>query len=88
MERYIRTSPDTFSGKMKIINKLLKQDIHELNKQDIIFTFGKADDTLAEELRYLGCEVNKVADLFNVKLPDEPFASGEINKQINIERMY
>lgn len=88
MKRYIRTSPDTFSGKMKIINKLLKQDIHELNKQDTIFTFGKADNTLAEELRYLGCEVNKVADLFNVKLPDEPFASDEINKQINIERMY
>ena len=88
MKRYIRTSPDTFSGKMKIINKLLKQDIHELNKQDIILTFGKADDRLAEELRYLGCEVNKVADLFNVKLPDEPFTSDEINKQINIERMY
>lgn len=80
MKLYIRTSPDTFSGKMKLINKLLKQDI--------IFTFGKADDTLAEELRYLGCEVSKVADLFNVKLPNEPFTSDEINKQINIEEMY
>lgn len=88
MKRYIRTNPDTFSGKMRLINILLIQDIHELNKQDVIFTFGKADDALAEELRYLGCEVNKVADLFNVKLPDKRFTSHEINKQINIERMY
>lgn len=88
MKRYIKTTPETFSAKMKLINELLSQGIHELNKQDVIFIFGRADDALAEELRYLGCEVNKVADLFNVKLPDKRFTSHEINKQINIEKMY
>ena len=88
MKRYIRTSPDTFSGKMKLINELLSQGIHEINKQDTIQLFGRADSQLAVELAYLGCKVNSVADLFNVKLPDSRFTRYELDRQKHIEKMY
>lgn len=88
MKRYIKTTPETFSEKMKLINDLLSQDIHELNKQDTIQLFGRADEQLAQELEYLGCMVTKVADLFNVKLPDSKFTRDEIDRQRHIEKMY
>ena len=88
MKRYIRTTPETFSAKMKLINDLLGQNIHELNKQDVIHLFGKADSQLATELAYLGCKVNSVADLFNVKLPDSKFTRYELDRQKHIEKMY
>lgn len=76
-----------FSKMMKIINKSLKSGITEINKADAVHLFGTADERLAEELRYLGCNVQRVADLFNVKF-GEKFTKEEIEKQEEIERMY
>ena len=76
-----------FSKMMKIINKSLKSGITEINKADAVCLFGAADERLAEELRYLGCNVQRVADLFNVKFGEE-FTKEEIKKQEEIERIY
>lgn len=76
-----------FSEMMKIINKLLKSGITEINKSDVVLLFGVADERLAEELRYLGCSVQNVSDLFNVKL-GEKFTKLEIEKQKEIERIF
>ena len=76
-----------FSQMMKIINKLLKSGITEINKADVEHLFGRADEQLAKELKYLGCDVQRVADLFNVKF-GEKFTKEEIEKQEEIERMY
>ena len=76
-----------FSEMMKIINELIKSGITEINKEDVVSLFGAADERLAEELRYLGCNVQRVADLFNVKF-GEKFTKEEIKKQEEIERMY
>ena len=76
-----------FSEMMKIINELIKSGITEINKEDVVSLFGAADERLAEELRYLGCNVQRVADLFNVKF-GEKFTKEEIKKQQEIERMY
>lgn len=76
-----------FSEMMKIINKLLKSGITEINKSEVVQLFGVADEKLAEELRYLGCNVQRVADLFNVKF-GEKFTKEEIEKQKEIERIY
>lgn len=72
---------------MKIINKLLKSGITEINKSEVVQLFGVADEQLAEELRYLGCNVQRVADLFNVEFGEE-FTKEEIKKQEEIERIY
>lgn len=76
-----------FSKMMKIINKLIRSGITEINKEDVVLLFGAADERLAEELRYLGCNVQRVADLFNVKFGEE-FTKEEIKKQEEIERIY
>ena len=76
-----------FSKMMKIINKSLKSGIAEINKADAEYLFGVVDERLAEELRYLGCNVQSVADLFNVKF-GEKFTREEIKKQEELERMY
>ena len=76
-----------FSEMMKIINKLLKSGITEINKSEVELLFGVADEQLAEELRYLGCNVQRVADLFNVEFR-EKFTKEEIEKQKEIERIY
>ena len=76
-----------FSKMMKIINKAIKNGTMEINKSDAVHLFGTADERLAEELRYLGCDVQRVADLFNVKF-GEKFTKEEIEKQEEIERMY
>ena len=76
-----------FSEMMKIINKLLKSGITEINKSEVELLFGVADEQLAEELRYLGCNVQRVADLFNVEFR-EKFTKEEIEKQEEIERIY
>ena len=76
-----------FSQMMKIINKSIKSGITEINKSDTELLFGVADEQLAEELRYLGCSVQMVADLFNVKF-GEKFTNQEIKKQEEIERMF
>lgn len=76
-----------FSEMMKIINMLLKSGITEINKSEVVQLFGVADEQLAEELRYLGCNVQRVADLFNVEL-GEKFTKEEIEKQEEIERIY
>ena len=75
------------SKMMEIINHEIKNDVMEINKSDVEFLFGAADERLAEELRYLGCNVQRVADLFNVKF-GEKFTKEEIEKQEEIERMY
>ena len=72
---------------MKIINKSLKSGITEINKSDAVHLFGAADEQLAEELAYLGCNVQRVADLFNIKF-GEKFTKEEIKKQEEIERIY
>ena len=72
---------------MKIINKSIKSGITEINKSDAEHLFGRANEQLAEELRYLGCNVQRVADIFNVKF-GEKFTKEEIEKQEEIERMY
>ena len=76
-----------FSKMMKIINKSIKSGITGINKLDAEHLFGAADERLAEELRYLGCNVQRVADLFNVNF-GEKFTKEEIKKQEEIERMY
>lgn len=76
-----------FSKMMKIINKAIKNGITEINKSDAVLLFGSSNEQLAEELRYLGCDVQRVADLFNVKF-GEKFSKEEIEKQEEIERMY
>ena len=76
-----------FSKMMKIINKLIRSGITEINKEAVVILFGAADEPLAEELRYLGCNVQRVADLFNVKFGEE-FTKEEIKKQEEIERIY
>lgn len=76
-----------FSKMMKIINKSIKNGITEINRSDVAHLFGSANHQLAEELRYLGCDVQMVADLFNVKF-GEKFTKEEIEKQEEIERMY
>ncbi len=76
-----------FSKMMKIINKSIKSGITEINKSDAEHLFGRANEQLAEELKYLGCDVQRVADLFNVKF-GEKFKKEEIEKQEEIERMY
>ena len=72
---------------MKIINKSIKSGITEINKSDAELLFGRANEQLAEELEYLGCDVQRVADLFNVKF-GEKFTKAEIEKEEEIERMY
>ena len=76
-----------FSKMMKIINKLIKSGVTEIDKSDVEYLFGRANEQLAEELKYLGCDVQRVADLFNVKF-GEKFTKEEIEKQEEIERMY
>lgn len=76
-----------FSKMMKIINKLIKSGITEINKSDVEYLFGRADEQLAEELKYLGCDVRRVADLFNVKF-GEKFTKEEIEKEEEIERLF
>ena len=76
-----------FSKMMRIINKSIKSGITEINKSDAEYLFGAANEQLAEELKYLGCDVQRVADLFNVKF-GEKFTKEEIEKQEEIERMY
>lgn len=76
-----------FSKMMKIINKLIKSGITEINKADAEYLFGVADEQLAEELEYLGCDVRRVADLFNVKF-GEKFTKEEIEKEEEIERLF
>lgn len=76
-----------FSQMMKIINKSIRNGITEINKSDVVHLFGRTDEQLASELRYLGCDVQRVADLFNVKF-GEKFTKEEIEKQEEIERMY
>ena len=76
-----------FSKMMKIINKLIKSGITEIDKSDVEYLFGRVNEQLAEELKYLGCDVQRVADLFNVKF-GEKFTKEEIEKQEEIERMY
>ena len=72
---------------MKIINKLIKSGITEINKVDAVYLFGAANERLAGELTYLGCNVQSVADLFNIKF-GEKFTKEEIKKQKELERMY
>lgn len=76
-----------FSQMMKAINKAIKSGTTEINKVDAERLFGEPNEQLAEELRYLGCDVQMVADLFNVKF-GEKFTKEEIQKQIKLEKMY
>ena len=66
-----------FSKMMKIINNSIKNGITEINKADVVHLFGRTDEQLASELRYLGCDVQRVADLFNVRF-GEKFTKEEI----------
>ena len=75
------------SEMMKIINNEIKNGVMEINKSDVEYLFGRNDVSLAEELTYLGCEVQRVADLFNVKFK-EKFTRKEIVHQKEIERMF
>lgn len=76
-----------FSEMMIVINKAIANGLNEISKSDVEFLFGRADNRLAEELRYLGCEVVKVHDIFNVKL-GERFTKKEIQSQRDIENMF
>ncbi len=75
----------TFSGKMQAINTLMGAGIKELNKSDVKDIFGNREQ-LKDELEYLGCRVSKVADLFNVKMPDTKFTREELQRQKQLER--
>ena len=75
------------SEMMEIINNAIKNGVMEINKSDVEYLFGRDDASLAEELIYLGCEVQRVADLFNVKF-NEKFTRKEITHQKEAERMF
>lgn len=78
-----------FSEMMKTTNRLIKEGVKELNKADCETVFGtKATENLKEELEYLGWTVQRVADIFNAKLPEERFTKAEIEKQVRIEKTY
>ena len=76
-----------FSEMMKIINRMIKNGVTTINRSDVLKLFGRDDEQIADELRYLGCEVQRVADLFNVTF-GETFTKDEIKKQMEIERIY
>ena len=73
---------------MRIINKLLNNEITELNKADSETVFEKIDDEVIEILIYLGCDINRTADLLNIKLPDNKFSRTELQTQKRLETMY
>ena len=75
------------SEMMKIINNEIKNGVMEINKSDVEYLFGKDNKLLAEELTYLGCEVQRVADIFNVKFT-EKFTRKEIEHQKEVEKMF
>ncbi len=78
----------SFYEMMRAINKLKNANINELNKTDCETIFEReTDHQFKEELEYLDCKVVKVADLFNVTLPEEKFTRDELNKQKRIETM-
>ena len=97
MKRYVYSNlnlpsrhfyPTTFSKMMQTLNALIRLGVTELNRSDTEYIFGRADERLADELSYLGCEVSHVADLFNVRLPAEKFSQEEISHQKKIEQLY
>lgn len=75
-----------FSRMMKTVNSLIKKGIVDLNKCDVESIFGSTSEQMVEALRYLGCDVTRCADLFNVKLP-EKFTKEEIDRQVRIEKL-
>lgn len=80
-----------FSGMMQLINDLKKEGVETLNAGDIKYIFSdynKPKEQIREELLYLGCDVNAVADLFNVTLPKKKFTKEEIAQQKRLEKMY
>ena len=79
----------SFYDTMKKINSLKRRGVKSLNKKDCEMVFEcAADCDLQEILEYLGCKVQRVADLFNVELPGERFSKAELDKQQRIEKMY
>ena len=73
---------------MQDINKLMRQDIHEINRSDAAHIGWDTDNNAAEIPRYLGCNAVKVADLFNVTFPDRKFTGKELNQQKLVETYY
>ena len=77
----------SFYEMMRTINRLKTAGTETLNRADVKAIFGRDDMQLAEELEYLGCEANKVADLFNVTLPETKYTREELNRQKKLEAM-
>lgn len=79
----------SFYKMMRIINKLMNAKIEYLNKEDteVIFEHD-ANYELKDALVYLGCKVVKVADLFNVTLPEEKFSREELQRAKRVEELY
>lgn len=71
---------------MRTINKLKNNGINSLNKNDVNHVFGNTDDNTRECLVYLGCDVQRVADIFNVTLPDQKFTRDELAEQKRTEK--
>ena len=66
---------------MKEINKLKNKGITHLNKRDVDTLFGTPDETMMCKLEYIGCYVERVADLFNVELPEKKFTREQLKEQ-------
>ena len=80
---------ESFYQIMRKINWLKNRGIKTLNKEDVEMQFGRdTDHEMKEILVYLDCKVVKVADLFNVTLPERKFTREEMNRQKRIEEMY
>ena len=67
---------------MMIINELKEHNIQHLNKRDVKYYFDNADENTAECLEYLGCKVERVADLLNVTLPKKKFTKKAIKQEL------
>ena len=77
----------SFYKAMRNINRLMNKGVTELNKADAEYIFEMtAGDELQEILIYLGCEVTRVADIFNVKMPETKFTRDEMNTEKRIEQ--
>lgn len=66
---------------MKEINKLKNKGITHLNKRDVDYLLGTPDETMQCKLEYIGCYVERVADLFNVELPEKKFTREQLKEQ-------
>lgn len=62
----------------KAINKLIRNGHKEIGKSDVEFFGLIPDENTKTRLEMLGCEVEMVADLFNVSLPKKTITKSRV----------